>query len=113
MAIAVVMVCLGGLGIALGVAGGLAASGVKGPDGPIPIALAGSAVVLFVSLRLLHLLARLISASISEGSPERRAPKLGDFQRPALPEQPRSVGSVTENTTRNFEPPLYGERHDR
>ena len=119
LSICVMVVCAGGLGISLGIAGGLAASGVRGVEGPVQIALAGSTVALVVSLALLRLLARVVMASIGAGSEtSRRGMKKFGAQahqeppRPALQEPPRAVGSVTENTTRNFERPVYSERRE-
>jgi Na+-transporting methylmalonyl-CoA/oxaloacetate decarboxylase gamma subunit len=109
--VALITVVSGGLGISLGIAGGLVANGVGAHDGPIVIAVCGSTIVLAVSLILLALLWRVIgAATASQQNPiQGRQSELMNAVPEPVQIPAHNAASVTEHTTRTFEPPKYSE----
>jgi hypothetical protein len=73
----------------------------------------GGATVVGVIGLLVWLLLRLWAGGQSVARSDAAKPILRDYSAPQLPATPPIVSSVTENTTRNFEPRAYRERGGR
>ena len=68
----------------------------------------GSSIIVLVSLLLIKLFARVMGFASATDKPSRRAKSFLSQQRvPQIPAPPIVVSSVTEHTTRNFEPRAY------
>lgn len=77
------------------------------------MAFGGATVVGVVGL-LVWLLLRLTTGQQPVASPDRTAnPVPRDYSVPQLPAPPIGMPSVTENTTRNFDPSRYREKGER
>ena len=105
---AVVGVVVAGLGITFGVAGHLAGNGIKAQDGPVEIGILGSLVVLVTAVLLIRLLWKIVMfdleaqrASLSPVQSPKTASTTNDLD---IPQLSPVVPSVTEHTTRSFEP---------
>jgi uncharacterized membrane protein len=71
----------------------------------------GSSVILLVSLMLIKLFARVMGFASATDKPSRRAKSFLPQQRvPQIQAPPIVVSSVTEHTTRNFEPRAHRRR---
>lgn len=70
------------------------------------MAFGGATVVGVVGL-MVWLLLRLTGNEPSTGAAKQPKPVLRDYPVPQLPGPPQAITSVTENTTRNFDPSLY------
>jgi hypothetical protein len=73
----------------------------------------GGATVVGVIGMLVWLLLRLSTGSQPAAHQDAAKPLLREYSTPQLPSTPPIVSSVTENTTRNFEPRAYRERGGR
>ncbi len=107
---AIVSVVVAGLGVTFGVASDLAGRGIKGQDGPIEIIVFGSLIVLFTLVPLMRLLWKVVMLDLETQGKELlpiQSPSLNtasttnDLERPQLS---HAGASVTEHTTRTFEP---------
>jgi Na+-transporting methylmalonyl-CoA/oxaloacetate decarboxylase gamma subunit len=108
----VAFITLVGFGALVGGAGELARKGFDHDSGMILLIL-GMATILIVDVLLLRLLSRIINASLQAGTnaPARQARELAEpvpTQRKLDAPNFDAVASVTENTTRTFEP-VYRE----
>jgi hypothetical protein len=119
MALATVAVTLGGLGIVFSNALYLVRPlfpGSTAVPGAATIAglmvLFGSATVFGTVALLLRLFSKLLGLSQeSHDSHHGRKPQITGEHRPVqLPSPPSGIPSVTEQTTRNFDPALYRDR---
>ncbi|HEY3135226.1 MAG TPA: zinc ribbon domain-containing protein [Blastocatellia bacterium] len=108
----IVAVVVAGLGITFGIAGDLAGRGVKAADGPLEIGVFGSLVVLVTALLLIRLLWKVVTFDLqAQGTqllPVRRqsltsVSTTNDLDIVQL-SPTLTAPSVTENTTRSFEP---------
>jgi hypothetical protein len=70
----------------------------------------GGATVVGVIGMLVWLLLRLSAGSQTTAYKDAAKPLIREYSAPQLPATPPIVSSVTENTTRNFEPRAYRER---
>jgi hypothetical protein len=116
LAAATVAIVLGGLGIVFSEA--LSLIGPQ-PTGFVPpvhdsvvvagmMVIFGSATIGLVSLMLIKLFSRMMGYSSVSDKPSRPARTFVPEQRvPQIPAPPIAVQSVTEHTTRNFEPRAY------
>jgi hypothetical protein len=112
LALATVAIVLGGLGIVFTHALALVGSQPPGFSPPlanatkvgIMMVLFGSSAVVLVALMLIQLFSRMLGFGSATEKPPRRT-KGGVAQRPQIQAPPIIVSSVTEHTTRNFEPP--------
>jgi predicted nucleic acid-binding Zn ribbon protein len=108
----IVAVVVAGLGITFGIAGDLAGRGVKASDGPLEIGVFGSLVVLVTALLLIRLLWKVVTFDLqAQGTqllPVRRQSLTSMSTTNELDMAQLSptltAPSVTENTTRSFEP---------
>jgi len=119
MALATVAVTLGGLGIVFNSAFNLVRPVFPGStaiSGAATIAglmvLFGSATVFGTVALLIRLFSRLLGlGQESHEPPTFRKPQTSSEHRPVqLPAPPQGMSSVTEQTTRNFDPALYRDR---
>jgi hypothetical protein len=88
----------------------------RGVDSEMLVAVTafGGATVLGVVGLLVWLLFRLMSAHQPAARKDKApTPLARDYKSPQLPAPPASMPSVTENTTRNFEPSLYRDKSER
>lgn len=122
LALATVSIVLGGLGIVFTHA--LALVGSQPPEFSPPGAAAGrlgaimvifgSSAVAFVAAMLIRLFSHMMGFGSEVEKPSRHAKKLVPHRRvPQIPAPPIVVSSVTEHTTRNFEPPRAYQRDSR
>ena len=120
VALATVAVALGGLGIVFNSAVGLLR---PSPFGPQPISGTSTIVALMVAFGsatvfgtvalLILLFSRFLGAAQESRGPARLAkqpPVAGEYKPAEIAPPPSVVGSVTEQTTRNFDPALYRDR---
>jgi len=115
LALASAGIVLGGLGIVFTNALALVAPQPAGFSQPNDVGMIawtmvifGSSVILLVSLMLIKLFARVMGFASATDKPSRRAKSFLPQQRvPQIPAPPIVVSSVTEHTTRNFEPRAY------
>lgn len=116
LALASAGIVLGGLGIVFTNALALVAAQPQGYSQPANDAaviaglmvIFGSSVILLVSLMLIKLFARVMGFGSATEKPFRGAKSFLPQQRvPQIPAPPIVVSSVTEHTTRNFEPRAY------
>jgi hypothetical protein len=120
LALATVGIVLGGLGIVFTHALALVGSQPPGYSPPLPSAtkvgvvmvLFGSSAVVLVALMLIQLFSRMMGYGSAAEKPPRRTKGVVS-QRPQIPAPPIVVSSVTEHTTRNFEPPRAYQRDTR
>jgi hypothetical protein len=88
----------------------------RGVDSEMLVAVTafGGATVLGVVGLLVWLLFRLMSAHLPAARPDKATgPPARDYNSPHLPALPLGMPSVTENTTRNFEPIPYRDKAER
>jgi hypothetical protein len=116
LALAAAGIVLGGLGIVFTNALALVAPQPAGYSQPANDAgmiagmmvIFGCSVIVLVSLMLIKLFARVMGFASATEKPSRRAKSFLAQQRvPQIPAPPIVVSSVTEHTTRNFEPRAY------
>lgn len=116
LAFAAAGIVLGGLGIVFTNALALVASQPPGYSPPTNDAgmiagmmvIFGCSVIVLVSLMLIKLFARVMGFASATDRPSRHAKSFVPEQRlPQIPAPPIVVSSVTEHTTRNFEPRVY------
>lgn len=116
LALAAAGIVLGGLGIVFTNALALVAPQPPGYSQPANDAgmiagmmvIFGSSVIVLVSLMLIKLFARVMGFASATDRPSRRAKSFLPQQSvPQIPAPPIVVSSVTEHTTRNFEPRMY------
>jgi hypothetical protein len=115
LALAAAGIVLGGLGIVFTNALALVAAQPAGFSQPSDagmiagmMVIFGSSVIVLVSLMLIKLFARVMGFASATERPSRRAKSFLPQQRvPQIPARPIVVSSVTEHTTRNFEPRAY------
>lgn len=116
LAAATVAIVLGGLGIVF--THTLALVGPQPPGFSQPVSdsmtiagvmvLFGSSAIVLVSLMLIRLFSRVMGFGSEAGKRVRGAKNFTPQQRiPQIPAPPIVVSSVTEHTTRNFEPRVY------
>lgn len=116
LAAATVAIVLGGLGIVFTHA--LAVIGPQPPGFSTPVhdavvvagmmVLFGSAAVVFSTLMLIKLFSRVMGFGTVSDKPARAAKTFQPAQRiPQIPAPPIAMQSVTEHTTRNFDPRVY------
>ena len=78
------------------------------------IVVCGASVILTIAALLVRQLSRLISImQDSQETPSRAPARLSPLDVPQLGGSPRAVSSVTEHTTRNFDPAKYKEPEAR
>ena len=116
LALATIAVGLGGLGIVFGIVAGLAASTNAGKGLLVPMITLGSATVFGIVMMLIRLLSRLISdaGTAKEKRSADRFPRTSNatgYSQPQIAPPQRVMGSVTEQTTRNFDPSLLDQEH--
>ncbi len=116
LAAATVAIVLGGLGIVFTHA--LSVIGPQPPGFSPPVhdavvvagmmVLFGSAAIVFSTLMLIKLFSRVMGFGSVSDKPARTAKTFQPGQRlPQIPAPPIAMQSVTEHTTRNFEPSVY------
>jgi hypothetical protein len=107
----VAILSLGGLGVILGCMVPLLALGIDQKMMGI-LALFGFVTIFGIAGLLIRQLSRLIS--IAQANPAQAAnPNMtAEYVQPQITDQPRQVSSVTEHTTRNFDP-IYKEQRTR
>jgi len=105
----ILLVTLGGFGAVVGGAISLAEI-LHGNDSFMAIILFGMLTILIIDIYLVRLLSRLINAALSANTQPRVVPAhipagmMGQFPAPNTTARLQSIPSVTENTTRFFEP---------
>lgn len=104
----ILLVTLGGFGGLVGGAIGLAQI-LHGNDAFMAIILFGMLTILIVDIFLVRLLSKLINAALSSNAQPQLGPAMPagmpvQFQNPTTTARLQSMPSVTENTTRFFEP---------
>ena len=114
LALAATTLGLGGLGIVFGIVAGLAASTNAGKGLLVPMIVLGSATVFGIVAMLVRLVSRLISEAGTEKEERRalrfsRAASPAEYNQPRIAPPPRVIGSVTEQTTRNFDPSVVDQ----
>ena len=106
------LLTLGGFGVLISGAVELSRAARLDPDGITGIVITGMLTILITDIFLVRLLTKIINASLSSGTQTqpRRSNALGNPSVAQLPQPPparlQGVPSVTEGTTRFFEP--YG-----
>jgi len=106
----ITMVTLGGFGMLMSAAIELARTARLDPDSITAIIIVGMLTILTTDIFLVRLLSRIINASLSSGSftQPRQSKKIANPSVVQLPQPPtarlQGVPSVTEGTTRFFEP---------
>jgi hypothetical protein len=105
-----VMLTLGGFGMLMSAAIELSRSGRWAPDAITTMVIMGMLTILTTDIFLVRLLTKIINASLSSGAttPQRRSKALANASAIQIPQPSTSrlqgVPSVTEGTTRFFEP---------
>lgn len=107
----VAILALGGLGVILGCMVPLLAVGIDQRMMGI-IALIGFVTIFGIAGLLIRQLSRLISIVQANPAQITTANTTAEYAQPQITGQPRPVSSVTENTTRNFDP-IYTEQRTR
>ena len=116
LALATVGIVLGGLAIVFTHALALVGSQPPGFSQPVPGAVKigammvvfGSSAIVLVALMLIQLFSRVMGFGSALGKPLRTDKGFTPQQRvPQIPAPPIVVSSVTEHTTRNFEPRIF------
>ena len=117
IAFATVLVTLGGLGIVFSSAYDLVRpiyEGTRAVAGAATIAglmvIFGSGTVLGVVALLIQLFSRLLGIRPEPSTTIKRQRPFGDYKPAQLHPSPTGIPSVTEQTTRNFDPALYRDR---
>lgn len=113
LAAATVAIVLGGLGIVFTSTLGLVGPQPPGFSQPVSDSMTiggmmvafGSSAIVLVALMLIKLFSRVMGYGSLVEKPFRRATSSPPQQRTQIPAPPIVVSSVTEHTTRNFEPP--------
>lgn len=110
---AIAMFGFGSLSVLLGSIIALAAIGAD-EDAIIPATIMGTGAIIAIAWLLIRQLSRLINLyqSHTETSPQKSVNQARDTY-PQLEAPPRHVSSVTEHTTRNFDPVLGEEWRSR
>ena len=111
LALATIIVGLGGLGIVFGVVGDLAGRTNIGKGLLVPMVVLGSVTVLGIVAMLIRLISRLLTEGDRGKAYQQpaRLPRMAgsqDYIQPQIVSPPRVVGSVTDQTTRNFDPSI-------
>jgi hypothetical protein len=104
VAIGIIMaaITLGGFGILI--AGAIQLAGVLHQTDPaLAVIMFGMIVILVTDIMLGRMLSRLLSASLQTGQPARFKPAVKEFPKQINP-RPEPIGSITEHTTRTFDP---------
>jgi hypothetical protein len=113
LAVATTGIVLGGFGIIFSMALGMIGPQPQGYTPPVHDAVAvagmmvgfGSATIALVTMMLIKLFSRVMGFGAANEKPERSIRNFVPAQRVAqIPAPPISMESVTEHTTRNFEP---------
>ena len=75
----------------------------------------GSAAIVSIALMLVRQLSRLISLARGEGDEPKPVNRINtnQFNQPQIPAPPQQFGSVTENTTRNFDAAYRDSERER
>jgi len=103
------LITLGGMGALVGGATALAPI-VHNNDPLIAMMLMGMITILVVDVSVIRLLSKIITSALSSASPPQLAPPfmshqpIAQLQSPSTTERLQGAPSVTENTTRFFEP---------
>jgi len=122
LALATILIVLGGLGIVFSNAYDLVRPTFTNemPHGnPTPVAIVmlvfGSLTIFGVVAMLMRLFTHLIAPRAAQAAPAAHAGKSFSSAPPPvqLPAPPSAVGSVTEHTTRNFDPSVYDKLRAR
>lgn len=116
VALATVAVCLGGLGIVFSTALKIMRPPIIGGTVGEPTLVAslmiafGTTTVFAISAMLIRLFTRLLTRDDEKGHVSRsRARQSGNYSHAQLGEPPPGIASVTEHTTRNFDPLRFKE----
>ena len=113
LALATIAVGLGGLGIVFGLVAGLAGTTNVGTGLLVPMIVLGSATVFGIIAMLIRLISRLITGGGGKeqqhSAPFIRGAAIQEHSQPQIASPPRVIGSVTEQTTRNFDPSVLDQ----